>query len=251
LNTSHIEDLASKAIEQIGHVIDKVKNYKTAVQGHDEYIHSGVFNGHHVSSHPFYIWKNEQHKDLISKLLSGQPIVVKADITASAPDKDAVKFNLIEINLKSANATRQQELNNTLKGFKVKATHLGNSYYRYDDQFYVISNPSQVIKYSFEKSATGVPMHSNHVYNKIKSGGLMLSPYAMWKFQLINLTNRITFKQLTMYKDEVDLELVGTGSYVTKGVHIPDLHIEHYYRSEDPMLFLDNEIYEQYELLEQ
>ncbi len=177
----------------------------------------------------------------------GQAIIVKADIMASAPDKDAIKFNLIEINLRLVNVSRHLELTNKLNGFKVRATHMGNSCYRYDDKVYVVSSTSQSWEYSFAKDTSGVPKHRNQVHNKIKAGNLMVSPYAMWKIQLMNLTNKIPFSDLAMYKDEVDLELVGKGNYVTRGAHIPDLDVEKYYKSDYDNFFIENEIYEQYE----
>jgi hypothetical protein len=238
LKSDTLQDLASKAIEQLDHVKSKVDEYKTAIQRHDAYIFDGAFDSSHDSTHPFYVWKNEENKELMSQLLSGKPIFVKADVTKSVPDKDAIKFNLLEINLKVANATRQEEVNGKLKSFKVKATHMGNSYYRYDGQIYILSSPSQEIQCSFERDPSGLPIHRNQVYNKIKAGDLMLSPFAMWNIQLVQLNNNneTLFNELAKFKDEVDLELVGRGRYIDKGAKIPNLNIANYYRSESDAL---------------
>ncbi|XP_018011522.1 uncharacterized protein LOC108668780 [Hyalella azteca] len=239
-NYGNIEDLATKAIEQIEYIKARI----------DEYMTIRIFYSHHDSSHSFFVWRNEDHKMEISKLLSGEAIVVKADIKGSAPDKDAIKFNLLEINLKVTNATRQLELNDKLRSFKVSATHFGNSYYRYDDKLYVIGSLSQNIEYSFEKDVNGVPIHRNQVYNKIKAGDSMLSPYAMWKIQLVQLNHAIPFNQLVMYRDEADLELVGSGWYVTNSAGMPNLNVEKYYRADDALFFIDYDMYDPYELLE-
>ncbi|XP_018007170.1 uncharacterized protein LOC108664972 isoform X3 [Hyalella azteca] len=231
INNGNIEDLATKAVEQIEYIRARVDEYMTAIQRHDQHIHEGLFDSHHDSSHPFFVWRNEDHKEEISKLLSGEAIVVKADIRGSAPDKDAIKFNLLELNLKVTNATRQRELNDKLKSFKVSATHFGNSYYRYDDKLYAIGSHSENIEYSFEKDVIGVPIHRNQVYNKIKAGDFMLSPYAMWRIQLKQLKHSIPFNQLALYKDEADLELVGSGWYVTSSAGMPNLNVEKYHRA--------------------
>lgn len=67
----------------------------------------------------------------------------------------------------------------------------------------------------------------------------MLSPYAMWKFQLISTQNSSAFDQLKKYKDEIDLELVGFGGYLATGVDIPSLDVNDYYKRDDTVL--DNE----------
>ena len=146
-------------------------------------------------------------------------------------DKDSIKFNLIEINLRTANETRQRILDNKLKRFKVRATHLGNSYYRYDKKYYVITCQSHSIEYSFEKDSMGLPVHRNSVYKKIKNGDLMLSPYAMWKIELLKMTSSISFDELTLFENEVDIELVGSGTYVTKGNE--NLRVERHYEPYD------------------
>ncbi|XP_018020421.2 uncharacterized protein LOC108676795, partial [Hyalella azteca] len=117
-NYSNIEDSAAKVKEKIEQIKSQVHEYMTAIQHHDRLINVGLFNSIHVSSHPFFVWRNEHRKTEVRKLLSGEAIFLKADIRGSAPDKDAIKFNLLELNLKVANATRQIEVNDDLKGFK-------------------------------------------------------------------------------------------------------------------------------------
>lgn len=80
----------------------------------------------------------------------------------------------------------------------------------------MITSPSQTIEYTLEKNANGDPIYRNDVYKKLKRGDLMLSPYAMWKFKLINATDRFFFDRLEKYQDQVNLELIGHGSYVNR-----------------------------------
>lgn len=67
----------------------------------------------------------------------------------------------------------------------------------------------------------------------------MLSPYAMWKFQLISTQNAAAFDQLKKFKDDIDLELVGRGGYLANKVDISSLDVNDYYKRDDTVI--DNE----------
>ncbi|GFS60639.1 uncharacterized protein TNIN_366101 [Trichonephila inaurata madagascariensis] len=210
-----LENLAMKAITEIKNLKTKIGLYKISVTENDKSIQSSEFNSRYVSTEPFFVWKNEEHKNIISKLLSGKKVAVKSDVNYSASDKDAIKFTSIEFYFKSKDESLQPELNNVLNGFDVKATHMGNSYYRYKDKIYLITSNSQTISYSFEKNAIGEPIRKNNVFSKIKKGDLMLSPYTVWEIQITSSGGKISFQDLEIYKDQIDLELVGCGSYIT------------------------------------
>ncbi|GFS38774.1 uncharacterized protein NPIL_616951 [Nephila pilipes] len=214
----NIEDLVSDVVKQIEDIKRKVDLYNVTVKKGDQYILTGDFNSYYFSTKPFFVWKNEQIGNVISKLLSGENVVLKADVNDSERNKDAIKFRNVEFHLKTKNITMQSQLNNVLKGFDVKATHFGNSYYRYADKIYLITSDSQSIYRSYETNNNGEPVRRNDVFIKIKNGDLMLSPYTTWEIKLINLTDKISFKDLQFYKSKVDLELSGSGSYVFRNV---------------------------------
>ncbi|GFQ91982.1 uncharacterized protein TNCT_143661 [Trichonephila clavata] len=212
----NIEDLVSEAVKRIEDLKLKINLYKVSVKKGDQFVHTGDFNSHYFSTKPFFVWKNEKNKNVISKLLSGQQVVLRANVRDSEKNKDAIKFSVVEFYLKSKNSTMQSQLDDTLKGFDVIATHLGNSYYRYDDGIYLITSESQPIYRSYEINNYGEPVRKNEVFVKIREGDLMLSPFAAWEVKLINSTNKIFFHDLEFYKNKVDLELSGSGSYVFK-----------------------------------
>ncbi|GFR21992.1 uncharacterized protein TNCT_343272 [Trichonephila clavata] len=169
---------------------------------------------------PFFVWKNEQYKNEISKLFSGREIALKADVSLSDSNKEAIKFYAIDVNFKSKNETIQTQIYNTLAGFDIKMTHTGNSYYRYDDKIYLITSTNVTIIRSWERDDDKVPIRKNDVYVKIQHGNLTLSPYAVWKFQLIKATDEIPFQALEVFRDQIDLELIGCGSYVDKRYNV-------------------------------
>ena len=131
LQNSDLNNLVAAAAKEIEVIKRKLMEYKTSIQHQDKYIHNGEFNSDYVSTKPFYVFEKGNYTDMITELFAGKEIVAKADILDSAHDKDAIKFNLININFKiGENKTRQAELNEKLRGFLISATHMGNSFYR-------------------------------------------------------------------------------------------------------------------------
>lgn len=228
----NLDNLVSQAQQEIEKIKHKLLEYKTSIQHQDRYIHNGQFNSDYVSTRPFFVFANANYSQMIGELFAGKEVLVKADILDSAPDKDAIKFSLIDIRFKIADNTTQSKLNEKLNGFKIRATHMGNSFYRCE-KFYSIPSQSQTIEYSFEKDKnTGEPLDQNYVYRKLKQGDLMLSPYTMWKLKLLNATS-IPFADLAAFADKVDIELNGFGSYLAQEVDVASLHIDDYYEADD------------------
>ncbi|CAG8818216.1 39101_t:CDS:2, partial [Gigaspora margarita] len=217
----------------------KVKECKINTNDNDSSLVYTVFNSENKTSRPFFVWENKKYSQEISKLLNGEEVTIKADIIKSDSNKSAIKFNEIGIRFKSIDKTIQDNIDHELEYFDIEMVHLGNSYYRYGDKYYMIISNKQVITYSFEKTENdrNKPLRRNEVYNKIKKGELMLSPYTMWKIKL-EPTNNTGFSELKKY-NKVDLELVGHGSYMkyTKNSNNLSLMVENYYKEYEIDLF--------------
>ncbi|GBN05140.1 hypothetical protein AVEN_123243-1 [Araneus ventricosus] len=211
---SDAESLASDCVVHIERMKMNVEAYKISVMGNDKYIHHGEFSSGNLSTQPFFVWKNQKYKYLISRLLSGEEIILKAEVRKSPVNKDAIKFNLIEFLFRCKTESLQSQLNQVLKSFDIMATHTGNSYYLYRNRIYLITSDKQTIFYSFEKNADGKSIRTNAVYDKIRRGDLMLSPYTVWQLKLVDSTGLSSFDELKIFKDDIDLELAGHGSYV-------------------------------------
>lgn len=221
----------SAALSQILKMKTKVQLYGLLIRAYDKDIFESKFYSRYVSMRPFFIWKQENHREMIRKLLSGQSVVIKADVLQSAIDKDAIKFDFIEINFKSSNLSVQAEIDREVLKFGVQMKHLGNSYYRYNNKFYVLHSESQSIQYSFEKKADGKAVSSNLVYQKLLSGNVMLSPYAMWEIKLRPTSNAVSFNALKTFYNKVDLALEGRGRYVKAGSS--HYSLDEYYKVDD------------------
>ncbi|GBN58883.1 hypothetical protein AVEN_245906-1 [Araneus ventricosus] len=210
----NIENLVQNAARQIEAIKQKIDLYDASIMKGDQYLECEEFSSRYVSSQPFYVWKNEENRRSISNLLSGEEVVLKADVKESAPHKDAIKFSEIEFEFKIKNETAKSLLSQILKGFDIRATHLGNSYYRYANKISLITGDSVTISYSYEKNDDGIPIRSNEVYSRLKSGDLLLSPYTLWEVRMIKQTSKYSFQDLEKYKNEISVELSGLGSYV-------------------------------------
>lgn len=238
---SNLTDLIISVDLQIHHLSNKLQYYKSIVKtSHSGGVHRTKFNSFRLSTKPFFIWKNEQHREMISQLLSGQEVVAYADIKESVPSKDAVKFSEVGIYLKTKNQTAQTELNKYLETLQITMLHFGNSYYRYNHTFYLITSSSVRISFSFDNE-NGEPIDRSDTYDKIKQGSYMLSPYALWKFKISYIHEKLSFDKLKVYENEVDVELVGKGSYIdSTELRGTDLKEDMYYEPLNAYKALEN-----------
>ncbi|CAG8518253.1 4530_t:CDS:2 [Dentiscutata erythropus] len=219
LNSQLDEEDTESIIQQIENLHLKVQERNVYVIKEIDNLKYSDFNSEYISTQPFFVWENNNYSQEISEFLVGKEITVKADITKTDYHKCAVKFNEIGIRLKSKDNRIQDEINNELKNFDVYMIHLGDSYYRYNEKFYVIRSNEQSIEYSFEKNKEGKPVRNNRAYERIRNDELMLSPYTTWKIKLKRETKygdskKADFDKLKTYEKKIDLELVGRGIYI-------------------------------------
>lgn len=140
--------------------------------------------------------------------------MINADVTKSI-ELNAVKFNEIGLYFKSSNSTVQRKLDEELAYVEVKLTHLGDSYYRCADKFYIITH-DQLPMHHYPISIDQKYMLENVVYIKIKRNLPIFSPYTMWKIQLqMSDIRKDVFYNLREYINApIDLVLVGKGQCI-------------------------------------
>lgn len=198
---------------------DRMKDYKNLViPGIDNVLVSGTFHSGLVSSHPFYVWKMEDHAQEISSFLKGETIsLVSLPDYAYKRRKAGVKFRVAELRPSCRNATLQQELDDALLDFTVKMTHSGvSNYLVMNGEETSMVGANATLYYSFERDTNGVPVFYNKVYEKVKQGDYILSPYTSWRVRLELSPKRkeARFAALQKFETCVDLELEGKGSFV-------------------------------------
>lgn len=210
-------------------LVTAVDNIKS-LRGRIDELNATVINRddadiHLVESQAFMVWPNNEIQDQIRRLFAGEKVYLFADVRRNSK-QNAVKFNSVRIEFRTDHQTRQTKFENILQSFDVILTHMGDSHYRCDKQFYTITSSSQQISYSIRThSQSQMPLRRNAVYEKINTGVALLSPYALWSVQLTDGP----FEQLAPFADVVDIELHGRGSYVSDNAEICDSELNHYY----------------------
>lgn len=204
LQIDDFDGLKQKAMAKIDHMKEVIEFSNALIQKYDQ----DIIN---VNPLTFYIWKYEDNKDDISKLLSGEEIIMKADI-AKGLNQNAVKFKEIGIHLKLASELVQRKFNATLELFNVVMTMVGSCYYRCGKRSYSMSvDDNIVIEFSMKKDKKRKSTGTNDVYRKILAGEFFLSPYTMWSIKLCGGN----FKVLDEFKSEaIDIHLIGNGQYL-------------------------------------
>lgn len=224
--------LVKRATEELMNLKLTLKeHHSSSINPNDNLIQTADFSSDFLSSQPFYVWTGDEHIDTMKQLIAGRNITLKADIT-KGPKLNAVKFQYLEIHLKSADSASQAKLDKFLGDFDVTIIHHGNSYYRCDDKFYLITSPTQRIVYSFEKDSSGLPIRSNNVYRKMRNGDFVLSPYALLTISL----NARHVEQFGLFNfdfgESFDLELTGRGQYLNANIDVC-FDLEKYYAAEE------------------
>lgn len=232
---SSMSTLVSTAVSQLKTLKEKIKELnETVVNQNDPYIGTGHFNGDNKALEPFYAWKGSDYSQTIRDLFAGKKVHLRADITKGL-HYNAIKFSRIGLQFRHKDADLQGNLTGVLDHFWVHMTHMGNSYYRCNNQFFISSNPMQKIKYSYENTK-GEPSGTNAVYEKLRNGDIVLSPYTMWEVHL----EKGKFDTLKAYEDLVDIELYGYGQFVKEGADICNNNLAKYYTVDETISEVDN-----------
>lgn len=226
---SDTQQLVSNAARQLKNLQSKLNEYnKASINGNDRLIINAKFDNHYVTSDPFYVWPSKNNKLAINDLLAGKRINLYADIMDGI-ERNAIKFKSMELYIRTDDPARQVALDQLLTYIDVNMTHMGNSYYRCDANYYQIPNEPISIYYSNVKDNQGVPLRKSNEYTKLLKGEYMLSPYTMWSMQLVDFGTN-TFDKLQEFTDRIDLELVGDGQYVVGGISVCNGTLDQYYR---------------------
>lgn len=220
LRSENLDYIRSWIIQRIESLTEILSEQKTKTDPTDAFVHETS------NSEPFFTWSNKKHGKLLTKLFGGEEITLNANVRKNV--RNAMKFKKIRLNfthVKNGSLT-------ALDDYHVRLTHLGNSYYRCDDKYFVLSTDSQKLQYSYMRDENGESVSRNVILQKIEEGYYMLSPYALWNVQLIDVDGK-GFSALRNLRGQVDVQLIGKGQYVTKDCDICNTNLEDYYKLDD------------------
>ncbi|XP_055306114.1 uncharacterized protein LOC129570500 [Sitodiplosis mosellana] len=227
-NNSDMNQYTTVVTHKIQSLREKMQIFNaTVINSNDMSIHVAEFNNEPGSRGPFYAWSNNEVHDQIEQLFNGTKIYLLADVERS-DKRNAIKFATIDIEFRSANQTVKGQLSEILESFHVSMTHMGESNYRCNNEFYTIPSRPLTIGFSFG-GKNNKPTDRNAAYDKLVAGFSLLSPYTLWAVQL----RHGDFDKLKPFAHLVDIELHGFGQYVEEGASICNSNLEKYYKLKD------------------
>lgn len=163
---------------------------------------------------PFYTWKHKDFKYEIKDLLSGNDVFLHANIsTANIPHPrayNAIKFNIVWLNLRTANETRQSELLKAFAEYMVHMEMMGDQYYQCAGKIFF--NPNKLASLPMSYNIGGVSDSMQHLreipaqYSPYTTWGFRLEPWPPWTDRDGHLHE--------FADDEIDLESIGVCSAI-------------------------------------
>ena len=195
-------------------ILTELDNYRNVIHPTDKDVMVSPFSGRRNSEFPLFVWKNQEHNNVISRLLSGKEVFLNADIMKVTNGWEAVKFDDIKLDFVTDNPDDQRVLDKNMPFFDIQLTHMGDNHYRFKNKIYTVKTIDIPFRYSLDNERGG-NSRSNKVYQKFKTGELLLSPYANWKVKLYAIKpSTVNFTSLEQFVNKVNLELGGHGSYI-------------------------------------
>lgn len=174
--------------------------------------------------HALYVWENSEVRDKIHELFDGKKVELFADVRSAQYNRNAFKFNVVDLVFRAKNETANNLLKRQLLYFEVSLSHSGLSTTRCNNNFFQIPHEPLYVRASIEQNNKHVPVSRTVSYDKIRDHHPILSPFTLWEVQLFaSMGRKRKFKQLLPFADEdVDIELHATGSYIRDNVRICD-----------------------------
>lgn len=255
LQANDTKIIVRRAAAEVSYLQDQLKLLHISIGKFDREIFGNIdFDSADSSiAKPFYTFKSREHKDDFRRLLKGDKIIVNIDIRKSF-NQNAVKFNEIGIRLKLVDEKLQSKFDAVLQNFGVRMTMMGHNYYRCGKKIYYLSvDDNYVIEYSFKKHKDGKPKKYNEAYRKVSEKFFFLSPYTMWRIQLVRIFDDFpgenkkeqnksdSFSELKNYTSaSINMEIIGRGQYFRSGGvfanEVCTTEIEKYFDMDDTTL---------------
>lgn len=229
LEANDTKTIVTRAVEEVSYLQELNKFLAISIGKFDRDVFGDIdFNSNDGSiAVPFYTFKSREYKKEVRRLFKGEEVTINADIRY-AFNQNAVKFNKIGIDFKfvDGEADKQSDLNAVLENFGIRMTMVGHNYYQCEGKFYYLAvDDTLVIEYSFKRNQDGKPVKYNEVFRKLDGKNYFLSPYAIWKVQIVKILDdfpsnkttdtRIGFNALNKFeRDSINIELFGRGQYL-------------------------------------
>jgi len=171
----------------------------------------------------FYRWSSSEHSSEIRRFLRGEEVILYADVNKAK--HDAIKFKNLFLLVEANNSADNKTLNELLKHFWVRLVYSGKSEFRLKGEIYSFDthfNEKSELILQFKYGCKYVCSNSNESYEKLAKNTPFLSPYTLWKMQILpqhiegdELKNTLKEIGSLFEKNQVDVSLGGTGKYIS------------------------------------
>ena len=154
--------------------------------------------------------------------MRGEEVILYADVNKAK--HDAIKFKNLFLLVEANNSRDNKTLNELLEHFWVRLVYSGKSELRLKGEIYSFDthfNDESELILKWAYGCKFVCAKSNKSYQKLTENTPFLSPYTLWKMQL--LPQHIKGEELSdafkeigslFEKNQVDVSLGGTGQYI-------------------------------------
>ena len=180
---------------------------------HDSHLMSRIFDG----KYPFYQWTFHNYSNQIQELLSGESILLFADVEKSL--FDAIKIKSIKLLIEvTSSPTVNKSLNQLLDGALIELKHSGVSNYRFQNKNYKVKTSGKNITLVFQYGSKPFE-HSNYIFKSISKAHL--SPFTIWEIRIqLDESNRFEVIDLMQNVTDIKVSLVGEGTYVSDAIQL-------------------------------
>ena len=155
--------------------------------------------------------------------MRGEEVILYADVNKAK--HDAIKFKNLFLLVEANNSSDNKTLNELLEHFWVRLVYSGKSELRLKGEIYSFDTHFKeeselILKWTY--GCKYVCSNTNEAYMKLKENTPFLSPYTLWKMQIIpqhikgeKLNKTLKEIESLFEKNQVDVSLGGTGKYIS------------------------------------
>lgn len=185
---------------------------------------------HMIATDPqnaIYMWRNADIRDDIRQLFDGKKITLLADVKRS--QFNALKFNAIDVVLRSSEQTVNDRLKIALNGFQLNVNHTGRSSFRCNSHFYQIDSKSTFLIFNFAENRSQMSRNDETIADKLSNNYPFLSPFTLWEIQIVGSVKNSLQEIAPFRESNIDIELHVTGKYLKEEAKICDANLAKLY----------------------
>ncbi|OXA48377.1 hypothetical protein Fcan01_17417 [Folsomia candida] len=159
---------------------------------------------------PIFEWNSDDHKGKISRILSGEQVILSAPVFKGLVGKDVIRIRKIDLVFQAETLIEQKILDTALEEFWVCMTHTGDSQFRVHGRLFSLLHQSVEIRYKNANRSD----ESSDSYKKLEKGDWTISPYTSWEIWL-ETDDQSAFERLEkLIVNDISLRICGSAMFI-------------------------------------